>query len=49
MVVVLQKFAEMAAKYIPQWEIIDYAHDDKRDSPSGTTRELAAQLTRIRL
>ena len=24
-VVLLQKFAEMAAKYIPQWEIIDYA------------------------
>jgi 4-hydroxy-tetrahydrodipicolinate reductase len=47
-VVLLQKFAEMAAKYIPQWEIIDYAHDDKKDAPSGTTRELAARLSRIR-
>lgn len=47
-VVLLQKFAEMAAKYIPQWEIIDYAHDDKRDAPSGTTRELAARMARIR-
>ena len=46
--VLLQKFAEIAARYIPQWEIIDYAHDDKRDSPSGTTRELASRLARIR-
>ena len=47
-VVLLQKFAEMAAKHIPQWEIIDYAHDGKKDAPSGTARELAARLSRIR-
>ncbi len=47
-VVLLQRFAEMAAKWIPQWEIIDYAHDDKVDAPSGTARELAARLARIR-
>jgi 4-hydroxy-tetrahydrodipicolinate reductase len=47
-VVLLQKFAEMAARLIPQWEIIDYAHDDKRDAPSGTARELAARLARVR-
>jgi 4-hydroxy-tetrahydrodipicolinate reductase len=47
-VVLLQKFAEIAAKYIPQWEIIDYAHDDKKDAPSGTARELAARLSAIR-
>jgi 4-hydroxy-tetrahydrodipicolinate reductase len=47
-VVLLQKFAEMAAKYIPQWEIIDYAHDDKKDAPSGTARELAYRLSKIR-
>lgn len=47
-VVLLQKFAEMAAKLIPQWEIIDYAHDHKKDAPSGTARELAARLSRIR-
>lgn len=47
-VVLLQKFAEMAAKLIPHWEIIDYAHDDKRDAPSGTARELAARLSRTR-
>jgi 4-hydroxy-tetrahydrodipicolinate reductase len=47
-VVLLQKFAEMAAKYIPHWEIIDYAHAEKRDVPSGTARELANRLSKIR-
>ncbi len=47
-VVLLQKFAEAAAKLIPQWEIIDYAHDDKVDAPSGTARELAARLAKVR-
>ncbi len=46
-VVLLQKFAEMAAKYIPHWEIIDYAHADKKDVPSGTARELTNRLSRI--
>lgn len=46
--VLLMKFAEMAAKLIPQWEIIDYASDRKKDAPSGTVRELAARLERIR-
>lgn len=46
--VLLQKFAEAAAKLIPQWEIIDYAHDDKVDAPSGTVRELAARLSKVR-
>lgn len=47
-VVLLQKFAEMAAKYVPHWEIIDYAHEDKIDAPSGTARELANRLAQIR-
>ncbi len=47
-VVLLQKFAETAAKLIPQWEIIDYAHADKADAPSGTARELASRLAKIR-
>jgi 4-hydroxy-tetrahydrodipicolinate reductase len=46
-VVLLQKFAEMAAKYIPHWEIIDYAHAGKKDVPSGTARELANRLSQI--
>jgi 4-hydroxy-tetrahydrodipicolinate reductase len=47
-VVLLQKFAEAAAKLIPQWEIVDYAHDDKIDAPSGTAREIAARLSKVR-
>ena len=47
-VVLLQKFAEIAARLIPQWEIIDYAHDDKPDAPSGTARELASRLAKVR-
>jgi hypothetical protein len=47
-VVLLQKFAEAAARLIPQWEIIDYAHDDKVDAPSGTARELAYRLSKVR-
>ncbi len=46
--VLLQKFAEAAARLIPQWEIIDYAHDDKVDAPSGTARELAVRLSKVR-
>jgi 4-hydroxy-tetrahydrodipicolinate reductase len=47
-VVLFQKFAEMAARHIPQWEIIDYAHADKKDAPSGTARELSARLSKVR-
>jgi 4-hydroxy-tetrahydrodipicolinate reductase len=46
-VVLLQKFAEIAAKYIPHWEIIDYAHSGKKDAPSGTSRELANRLSKV--
>ncbi len=47
-VVLLQKFAETAARLIPQWEIVDYAHDSKVDAPSGTARELASRLSKVR-
>ena len=46
--VLLQKFAEAAARLIPQWEIFDYAHDGKADAPSGTARELAARVSKVR-
>jgi 4-hydroxy-tetrahydrodipicolinate reductase len=46
-VVLLQKFAEIAAKYIPHWEIVDYAHSGKKDAPSGSARELANRLSNI--
>jgi 4-hydroxy-tetrahydrodipicolinate reductase len=44
----MQRFALIAAKYIPQWEIIDYADVSKIDAPSGTTHELASRLCRVR-
>jgi 4-hydroxy-tetrahydrodipicolinate reductase len=40
-------FALLAAKHLPSWEIIDYAHADKVDAPSGTTRELAEELAEV--
>jgi 4-hydroxy-tetrahydrodipicolinate reductase len=40
-------FALFAARHLPSWEIIDYAHADKPDAPSGTTRELAEELASI--
>ncbi len=45
--VLFEKFAEMAARHIPYWEIIDYASSSKVDSPSGTTRELVHRLEKI--
>jgi 4-hydroxy-tetrahydrodipicolinate reductase len=47
-VVLMEKFSEIAAKYISHWEIIDYAHANKKDAPSGTARELANRLSKIR-
>jgi 4-hydroxy-tetrahydrodipicolinate reductase len=39
--------ALFAARHLPSWEIIDYAHADKPDAPSGSTLELAEELSRI--
>jgi 4-hydroxy-tetrahydrodipicolinate reductase len=36
--------ALLAARFLPSWEIIDYASAGKADAPSGTARELADQL-----
>ena len=36
--------AQLAARYLPSWEIIDYASAGKADAPSGTARELAEAL-----
>jgi 4-hydroxy-tetrahydrodipicolinate reductase len=42
-----KRFALMAAKHLPSWEVIDYAHAEKPDAPSGTTRELAEALGEV--
>jgi 4-hydroxy-tetrahydrodipicolinate reductase len=46
--VLLQKFAQVAARYLDHFEVIDYAHEDKVDAPSGTARELAHRLGAVR-
>lgn len=40
-------FALLAAKYLPSWEVIDYAHAGKVDAPSGSARELAEALGEV--
>jgi 4-hydroxy-tetrahydrodipicolinate reductase len=42
--VLMMKFSEMAAAWVKDWEIIDYASASKVDAPSGTARELASRL-----
>jgi 4-hydroxy-tetrahydrodipicolinate reductase len=44
----LKRFALMAARYVPDVEVIDYAHAGKPDAPSGTARELAEALAAVR-
>lgn len=44
----MKRFALMAAKYVPDVEIIDYASAKKPDAPSGTARELAESLADVR-
>ncbi len=44
----MKRFALMAAKYVPDVEIIDYASARKPDAPSGTARELAEALAEVR-
>ena len=42
------RFSLMAAKYLPNFEVLDYAKTNKPDAPSGTARELAECLGDIR-
>ena len=44
----MMKFAEMSAKYFPSREIIEYSYDGKQDAPSGTARELASRIAKIK-
>jgi 4-hydroxy-tetrahydrodipicolinate reductase len=43
-----QAAALIAARHLPQWEVIDYASATKPDVPSGTSRELAERLGEVR-
>ena len=44
----MKRFALIAAKYVPDLEVIDYASARKPDAPSGTARELAEALADVR-
>jgi 4-hydroxy-tetrahydrodipicolinate reductase len=43
-----QAAALLAARHLPQWEVLDYASAAKPDVPSGTARELAERLGAVR-
>jgi len=45
--VLLQRFAEQAARHMPTWEIIDYSDGLKPDAPSGTARELVSRVAGV--
>jgi 4-hydroxy-tetrahydrodipicolinate reductase len=42
--VLMMRFAEQAAAYLPRAEIIELHHESKRDAPSGTAKATAARL-----
>jgi 4-hydroxy-tetrahydrodipicolinate reductase len=42
----LMRFAETAARYFPDAEIVELHHAAKKDKPSGTARETAARMQR---
>jgi 4-hydroxy-tetrahydrodipicolinate reductase len=44
----VKHFSLIAAQYLPQWEILDFAHAEKVDTPSGTVRELAEALGKVK-
>ncbi|NUR06841.1 MAG: 4-hydroxy-tetrahydrodipicolinate reductase [Nocardioidaceae bacterium] len=48
MAAILNRAAAMAAEHLDHWEILDYAGATKPDVPSGTARELAEELGRVR-
>ena len=46
--VLMEHFASVAARFMPSWEVIDYATDNKPDAPSGTARELVHSLAAVK-
>lgn len=46
--ILMMKFAEQAAKYLPHVEIIEYHGDQKLDAPSGTSIQTAEKIAKVR-
>lgn len=44
----MMQFAQKAAKYFPNVEIIELHHDQKLDAPSGTARKTAEMMAETR-
>lgn len=44
----LLRFAAEAARHLGSWEVIDYGSARKPDVPSGTAREIAERLEKVR-
>lgn len=42
--VLMMRFAEEAARFMPRAEVIELHHETKRDAPSGTAKATAARL-----
>ncbi len=47
--VLMMQFAEIAAKWLPDAEVIEFHHDRKEDAPSGTAMLTAEKIGRARL
>lgn len=46
--ILLMRFAETAARFLPDCEIIERHHDRKEDAPSGTALETARRISAVR-
>lgn len=46
--VLMMRFAEEAAKYMPEVEIIERHHDHKKDAPSGTAITTLKRIAKVR-
>ncbi|RSK29341.1 4-hydroxy-tetrahydrodipicolinate reductase [Bacillus sp. HMF5848] len=46
--ILMMKFSQMAAKYLPNVEIIEMHHDQKLDAPSGTAIKTAQMISTVR-
>lgn len=46
--ILMMKFSQMAARYLPDVEIIEMHHDKKLDAPSGTAVKTAQMISEVR-
>lgn len=46
--ILMMKFAQQAAKYMPEVEIMEMHHDQKLDAPSGTALKTAEMIAEVR-